>query len=84
MLSEFFFAQWGNPVKLNYTTEVKENLIELGLPTNLEVIKSMSKYAFTKLVKKHAKEYEFDRFFEIKRTKSKMKDLFYNQLKLQD
>ena len=86
MLSEFFFAQWANPVKLDWTTEVKENLIELGLPTNLEVIKSMSKYAFTKLVKKHAKEYEFDRFLEIKGTKakSKMKDLFYNELKLQD
>ena len=65
-------------MKLDWTTEVKENLIE--------VIKSMSKYAFMKLVKKHAKEYEFDRFLEIKRTKakSKMKDLFYNELKIQD
>ena len=64
-------APWGNPMKLDWTTGVKENLIELGLPTNFEVIKSISKYPFMKLVKKHAKEYEFDRFLEIKRMKAK-------------
>ena len=62
MLSRFFHAQWGNPVKSDWATEVKENLIELGLPTSLPVIKAMSKNAFKNLVKKHAKKFEFQRF----------------------
>ena len=35
-------------------------------------------------MKKQAKHYEFQRFLEIKETKSKLKDLFYSELKLQD
>ena len=46
----------------------------------------MSKIAFKKLVKKHAKDFEFQRFMDIKGTKakSKMKNLMYTELKMQD
>jgi hypothetical protein len=86
MLSKFFHAQWDNPAKADWTIEVKDNLLELGLPTSLEAIKAMSKNAFKNLVKKKAKEFEFQRFLEIKvtRAKSKMKNLLYTGLKIQD
>jgi hypothetical protein len=86
MLSKFFKAQWDSPIKSDWTIEVKNNLTELGLPTNMDVIKRMSKNSFSNLVKKHAKEFEFRRFLVIKETKakSKMKNLFYSELKLQD
>ena len=86
MLSQFFYAQWVNPVKSDWATEVRENLVELGLPTSLSVIKAMSKNAFKNLVKKHAKNFEFQRFLDIKsvKAKSKMKYLFYSEFKMQD
>ena len=86
MLSKFFYAQWEKPVKSDWTTKVKRNLVELDLPTSLSEIKAMSKNAFKKLVKKHAKDYEFHRFLDIKGTKakSKMKNLIYTEFKIQD
>ena len=84
MLSKFFHAQWENPVELDWTVEVRRNLIELELPTNLDVIKQMSKNSFKSLVKKQARKYEFLRFLDIKKNKSKMKNLFYQDLKIQD
>ena len=84
MLAKFFLAQWDNPGTSDWTVEVRENLHELGLPTNLEVIKKMSKNVFKNLVKKHAKEFELKRFLQIKVSKSKMKNLLYPELKIQD
>ena len=41
MLSQFFRAQWDNPTKSDWTTEVENNLNEHGLPTNLDVIRKI-------------------------------------------
>ena len=57
MLSKFFVAQWDNPGTKDWTLEARKNLIELGLPTELDAIKKMSKNAFKKLVKKHATKF---------------------------
>ena len=74
MLSKFFFAQWENPVTSDWTLEAKKNLIELGISTDIKVLKKISKNVFKNLVKKQAKSYEFKRLLEIKETKSKMKN----------
>ena len=42
MLNNFFYAQWENPVKADWALEVKENLIEFTLPTDVEQIKRFS------------------------------------------
>ena len=84
MLSKFFFAQWENPVTSDWTLEAKKNLIELGISTDIKVLKKISKNVFKNLVKKQAKSYEFKRLLEIKETKSKMKKLFYPQFKIQE
>ena len=84
MLYKFFIAQWNNPVKSDWTLEAKSNLVEFGMKTSLEEIETMSKNSFKNLVQKKAKEYEFLRFLEIKMSKSKMKDLSYTHLKIQD
>ena len=44
----------------------------------------MSKYSFKKLVMKKAREFEFDRFLKIKASNSKMKNLLYTCLEIQD
>ena len=84
MSLKFFLAQWENPVAFDWTLEVKKNLSEFGLSTDLEEIKRMSKNSFKNLVKKHAKCYEFLRLLKIKESKSKMKNLLYTEFKLQD
>ena len=44
----------------------------------------MSKYSFKKLGMKKRREFEFDRFLKIKASKSKMKNLLYTCLEIQD
>ena len=46
MLSKFFWAQWENPIKFDWTLEVRKNLKEFGVTNNIEEIKIMSKYSF--------------------------------------
>ena len=62
-----------NPLKTDWTVEVRKNLEEFGITTNLENIKTMSKYSYKKLVMKNAREFEFNRFLQIKETKCKSK-----------
>ena len=57
---------------------------QFGIVKNLDKIQSMSKYSFKKLVMKKAREFEFDRFLNIKASKSKMSNLSYTCLEIQD
>ena len=84
MLSKFFHAQWEKPVKFDWVLDVQENLVEFDLPTRLVDIQTMSKYKFKNLVKERAKQYELKQLLEISKEKSKMKNLTYTELKIQD
>ena len=84
MLSKFFWAQWNKPAKLDWTLDVIKDLEALGIVKSIDQIKSMSKYSYKKLVMKKAREFELNRCLEIKATKSKMKNLIYPGLELQD
>ena len=84
MLSKFFWAQWENPTKSDWTVDVLKNLEEMNIVNDLTEIKSMSKFSFKKIVMKKAREYEFERFLNIKANKSKMKNLSYTSLEIQD
>ena len=50
---------------------------------NLDEIKVMSRYRFKKLVKCKSKEFTFNNLIERKQKHSKLKDLFYIELKIQ-
>ena len=54
MLSKFFYAQWDNPVKHDWTTTVKADIVELGINLELSQIRAMKKDKFADIVKKHA------------------------------
>ena len=84
MLSKFFQAQRYSPVKSDWTTNAKQNLEEFGITTNIEEIVKMLKTKFKNLIKKKSHDYEFKRLMEIKSRKSKLKDIRYNELKIQD
>ena len=84
MLHKFFLAQWNSPVKSDWTIEAKQNLEEFKITANLNEIEKMSKLTFKNLVKKKAKDYEFNRLMEIKIRKSKLKDIEYTKLETQE
>ena len=56
MLSKFFWTQFNNPVKGDWTETVMDNLKDLGITEDLNVIKSKTKDTFKKHVKQKARE----------------------------
>ena len=50
MLSKFFYAQWENPVKHDWTTTVKADMVELGINLELSQIRAMKKDRFADIV----------------------------------
>ena len=86
MLSRFFNCQWLDEGQLDWTKQVKLDLADFNLPTNLEIIRKKSTFSWKTLVKKRAKEFELRNLLEIKeeKNKSKMKNLKYEMLKPQE
>jgi hypothetical protein len=85
MLSQFFKTQWKYPTNHKDWTElVKQDLVDFGLEIDLDFIKSKSNFAITNLVKRKSKEYAWKKMMEAKFGHSKMDNLWYPELKMQD
>ena len=86
MLLKFFMVQWEQGRAGDWSEEVKKDLTDFGIPQDLQFIRSKSKLVFNKLVKNKARQFELNRLVELKnsRNSSKMKDLFYIELKMQE
>ena len=86
MLSRFFYCQWYNSNPQDWTTQVKLDLQELGLPNDLEMIEKKTKLTWKNLVKRKIKEFEFKELIEIKETRnqSKLEKLNYKELNQQE
>ena len=85
MLSKFFKAQWNFPAKKNdWTEQARADLIELGLDEELSWFEKKSKQSFKKLVKEQVKELALMRLNEIKAGHSKMANVEYASLDMQE
>ena len=84
MLSKVFIAQWKYPVKDDWTLKAKENLKDFSMDMSLKDLQRISQYSFKKMVKVKTKEYALDYLLELKSKHSKMNNLDYPELKLQD
>ena len=84
MLYKFFISQWDQGTELDWTEQVRLDLKDLNLPISLKFIKSKSKFSFKRMVKENMKNYEFKKLMDEKSSKSKMKSLYYTELKMQD
>ena len=85
MLSLFFNTQWKYPTnKKDWVEQVRNDLKEFEIPANLEYIKEMSHLSFKNLVKRKAKEIMLGKMLEKKINHSKMKDLFYTDIHMQE
>ena len=79
-------VQWEQGRAGDWSEEVKKDLTDFGIPQDLQFIRSKSKLVFNKLVKNKARQFELNRLVELKnsRNSSKMKDLYYIELKMQE
>ena len=84
MLYKFFMAQWESPSKQDWTEQVKQDLTDLGIEKNLDFIKSKSQFSFKNLVKIKTREFALDLLNENKYKHSKMENLIFTELKIQE
>ena len=67
-------------VKNDWTTQVRKDLEDFGIPEDLDFIKSKSKDSFKKLVKIKAADYALHELNRMKASHSKMDNIFYTKL----
>ena len=84
MLSKFFLTQWKYPTgKQEWTEQVKKNLEEFG-GEDLDWMKNKSKSSFKTIVKKQARKLALHTLILEKERHSKMENLNYKNLEMQD
>ena len=84
MLFKFFKTQWDHSASGDWTRQVKVYLTDFGISQDLEEIKLKSTYSFKKLVQVKSKEYALYKYLGKKEKHSKLENLFYPELKMQD
>ena len=84
MLYKLFITQWNHCTAGDWTRQVKKDLDDFEISSDLNEIKSKSKYSFKKLVQSRAKEHALYKLLEKKQNHSKLVNLFYPELKIQN
>ena len=84
MLSKVFKTQWKYPVKDDWTLQVQDDLKDFGIQMSLEEIGGKSEYSFKRLLKSKSKEYALEYLSKIKSKHTKMENLDYLELNLQN
>ena len=83
MLYKSFIAQWKYPAKDDWIFKMKENMEELDIHLSLKQMKIKSAESFKNMVRIKAKEYTLDFLLDKKESHSKMDNLKYSEIKLQ-
>ena len=68
----------------DWTEQVQTDLRDFGITVDLEFIKKRSVFSFKSLVKRKSKEFAFYKFLEKKEEHSKLDNLFYKNLSIQN
>ena len=84
MLSKVFRSQLDQPVQFDWSEQVKADIIDFKIGLSLADIKQTSKNAFKKLVKTKALVYEYNRLMLAKQKHSKIDNLSYTKLDMQN
>ena len=84
MIYAFLFAQLRYPVKGDFVLQVRKDLEDFNIDSSISYLQSFSKKKFKSLIKEKSFQYAFNKFNKMKQSHSKMKQLFYKELKIQD
>ena len=84
MLCKFFRCQWNSSQRCDWCHQVRKDLSDLNLPCELSKISCKSTLSWKALVKRQVKDYEFKELSNLMSNMSKLKELKYNELKIQN
>ena len=84
MLNQVFSVQWNHPAKNDWAYMAEQDLVDFEMDTNLSSMKIMSEWAFKNQIRKKAHKYEFDQLMQIKLKHTKLDDLSYDKLEMQN
>ena len=84
MIYKVFIQQWHRPVKNDWTTAVRQDLKDFHMEENLENIKTKYQEVFKKQVKQKVQIYEFNQLMSAKQRHTKMDNLNYSKLEIQE
>ena len=84
MLFKVFQVQWNHPVKDDWTLTVQQDLEDFKMNLSLEEMKGKSEWSFKRLVKTKSNEYALNHLLKMKQKHSKMDNLEYEELKMQN
>ena len=84
MLYKVFLAQWKYPVKDDWTDMVKQDLKDLKIGLSFDEMREKTEWSFKNLIKIKTKEYTLEYLLNIKQKHSKMANLEYKELKIQN
>ena len=83
MIYQVFCVQWNQPAKNDWSSLVKQDLLDFKIETNLSKLKKISAWSFKNLVRKKAYEYEYMELMKTKQKHSKLENLQYTKLEIQ-
>ena len=84
MLSKFFYAQWYDPVKGDWTKQIKNDLCDLNIDDDISKIKNYSAFRFKNIVKQKGRQLALNRLCEKKERHSKLENLTYVELNIRE
>ena len=84
MLFKFFNTMYENPSKDDWSLQAVQDLKDLKINEDLSYIKSLSAMKFKKMVKMRTTEFALDILNEKKFSHSKMENLLYTELEMQN
>ena len=84
LIFKFFKAQLENPVKGDWSEQLKSDISEIDLKLTMEEISILSKESFRTKLKKAINKAAFKWLMKEKENKSKLKDLNYEKLEMQN
>ena len=77
-------TQWNNPTKGDWTEQVKVDLADFEISSDFNEVRSKTKMTFKKNVKTKAKEYALKMLTKQQEKHSKMKNVHYKKLEIQE
>ena len=83
MLYNFFWEQWRNPYKEDWTNQVRKDLTDLKIPSDFDWIVSKSKQWFKHYVNQKAQAFAFEILKIKQNSHSKINKIQYSRLKIQ-
>ena len=82
MLYKFLNAQWNNPVKNDWTNQVRQDLKDLDITEDFGTLRKYKKKEFKKFINEKMKKYCLNYLNNLKESHSKMKSITIGSVKV--